>query len=209
MKTRSQLVTEFRDWIDQPNTAIVSATMANREINRAYMQLAQMISAWNDRFYLTTASISTTASTQYVAVPSDCSMVKRLIDADSDELRHTDIEQFDLSLDNGEPICWDKAGPYIRFNPIPSAVYAYTIYYTKMPAELSADASTPEFIAGYEGIIALKAAINSKMIRDEQTRDMAQMVYLEDVRNLRHAVMTQQTGGARRVINSQYEYTLD
>lgn len=39
MMTRSELVTEFRDWIDQRNTAIVSAAIANREINRAYREL--------------------------------------------------------------------------------------------------------------------------------------------------------------------------
>lgn len=208
MKTRAELVTEFRDWIDQPNTAIVSSTVAAREINRAYKQLAAMISSWNDRYYLTSSTITTTASKQYVATPSDCVMVKRLVDADSYELKHVDYEQFDLSLDSGEPVRWDKAGQYIRFNPIPDAsTYIYTIYYTKSPSELSTDAATPDFVPGYEGIIALKAALNSKLIRDEDVRDMAQVAYIEDLKNLRHVVTTQQTGGAHRVIDSEYDET--
>ena len=208
MKIRSELVTEFRDWIDQQHIAIIGSTVANREINRAYKQLIQMIVSWNDRYYLTSSTITTTASTQYVATPSDCVMVKRLVDSDNYELKHVDYEQFDLSLANGEPVRWDKAGQYIRFNPIPDAsTYVYTIYYTKMPAELSADASTPEFVPGYEGLIALKAALNSKLIRSEEVQEMAQLTYMDDVKNLRHAVMTQQTGGARRVIDSDYDTT--
>jgi len=209
MKTRSELVTEFRDWIDQPNTAIISSTMANREINRAYKQLAAMIASWNDRYYLTTSTITTTVSVQYVEVPSDCVMVKRLIDSDKYELKHVDIEQFDLSLANGEPVRWDKTGQYIRFNPTPDAsTYTYTIYYTKHPAELSTDASAPDFVPGQEGIIALKAALNSKMIRDEDTRAMAQLTYAEDLKSLRHAVITSHTGGGHRVIDSDYNQTI-
>jgi len=30
---------------------------------------------------------------------------------------------------------------------------------------------------------------------------------MEDVKNLRHAVMTQQTGGGRRVLDSDYDNT--
>lgn len=208
MKTRSELVTAFRDWVDQQHIGTIGTTIANREINRAYRQLIQMISAWNDRFYLKSGTITTTSGTQYVAVPSDCVMVKRLVDSDNDDLRHSDVDNFDLSLDNGTPVLWDKTGQYIRFNPTPSTSTAtYTIYYTYMPAELSADGSTPEFVPGYEDLIALKAAINSKMIRDEEVREMAQLSYLEDVKNLRHAVMTQQTGGGRRVIDSNYDLT--
>jgi len=208
MKTRSELVTEFRDWIDQPHTGIISSTIANREINRAYKQLIQMINSWNDKWYLTSSTITTTASTQYVSVPSDCVMVKKLVDSDGYELKHVDLERFDLSVANAEPCRWDKAGPYIRFNPIPNAsTYVYTIYYTKMPSELSTDEATPEFVPGYEGLIALKAAINSKLIRDEETRYLAQMTYMEDVKNLRHAVMTQQTGGGSRALDSDYDIT--
>ena len=208
MKTRSELVTEFRDWIDQPHTAIISPTVANREINRAYKQLVQMINSWNDKWYLTSSTITTTASTQYVSVPSDCVMVKKLVDSDGYELKHVDLERFDLSVANAEPCRWDKAGPYIRFNPIPDAsTYTYTIYYTKMPAELSSDSATPEFIPGYEGLIALKAALNSKRIRDEETQVLALTNYREDIENLRHAVMTQQTGGGSRALDSDYDIT--
>ncbi len=206
MKTRSELVTEFRQWIDQPHIAVVTATMANYEINKAYREMIALINTWNDKFYLTTGTITTTVSVQHVAVPSDCVMVKRLVDSDGTTLKHINLDQFNYSLASGEPIGWDTAGRYIRFSPVPDAsTYSYTIYYTKMPSELSTDAATPEFIPGYDGLIALKAAINSKLIRDENTREMAQLAYLEELKALRHVVITQQTGGGSRVINSDYD----
>ncbi len=206
MKTRSELVTEFRQWIDQPHTAIVTSTMANYEINKAYKELIALINTWNDKFYLTTSTVTTTASTQYVSLPTDCVMVKRLVDSDGEELQHMNLDQFNYSLENGEPIYWDLAGRYIRFSPTPDAsTYVYTIYYTKMPAELSTDTTEPEFIPGYEGLIAMKAAINSKLIREESTKEMAQMAYYEELKALRHAVITQYTGGGSRIIDSFYD----
>lgn len=206
MKTRSELVTEFRQWIDQPHTAIITATMANYEINKAYRELIGLINSWNEKFYLTTSTVTTTASTQYVALPSDCVMVKRLADSDGYTLKHRNLDSFNYSLANGEPIAWDTAGRYIRFSPTPDAsTYVYTIYYTKMPAELSTDAAEPEFIPGYEGLIAMKAAINSKLIREEGTKEMAQMAYYEELKALRHAIITQYTGGGSRIIDSDYD----
>jgi len=206
MKIRSELVTEFRQWIDQPHVAVVTATMANYEINKAYREMIALINTWNEKFYLTTGTITTTVAVQYVAVPSDCVMPKRLIDSDGNTLKHKNLDQFDYALTTGEPVYWDGAGRYIRFSPIPDAsTYSYTIYYTKMPSELSTDGAVPEFVPGYEGLIALKAAINSKLIREEGTREMAQMAYLEELKALRHVVITQQTGGGSRILDSEYD----
>ena len=203
MKTRSELVTEFRDWIDQPHTAIVGSTYANREINRAYKQLIGVINEWNYRFYFTTASISTTASTAYVAVPTASVMINKIVDSDGYTLAHRDIERFNLSLDNGEPDAWDTAGRRIYFTPTPDAIYTYTCYHTYMPVDFAGDSSTPEFVPGYEGLIAIKAALNSKLIRDEQLQELAAVEYAEGMKSLRHVVMTQQTASGFRVIPSE------
>lgn len=206
MKTRSELVTEFRDWIDQPHTAIVSSAYANREINRAYKQLAGVIIEWNDRFYYTTASLSTVASTAYVAVPTASVMINKLIDSDNERLPHRDLERFDLSLSNGEPIAWDTAGRRIYFTPTPNAVYTYTCWHTYMPVDFAGDNSTPEFVPGYEGLIAVKAAINSKLIRDEKLQELATVEYAEGMKSLRHVVMTQQTSSGFMVIPSEHDF---
>jgi hypothetical protein len=205
MLTRANLVTEFRRWIDQPNTAIVSSAMANYEISRAYKELIAKVIERNYRFYYKSASLSTVAATARVAVPSDSVLINKLIDSDKVVMPHKDLEMFDHSLSNGTPSAWDTAGRYIYFQPIPDAIYVYTCYYTYMPADFTGDSSTPEFIPGYEDLIAIKAAINSKMIRDESVKDMAQMAYYENLKSFLNAVSTQQTSSGRRVIVSQYD----
>lgn len=206
MKTRSELVTEFRRLIDQPNTGIISPTTANAEINKAYKELVAKIVKWNDRFYRKTGTLTTVASTAYVAYPSDAIFINRIIDSDKETLPHLDLELFELSEAEGTPHGWDAAGRYVYFHPTPSAALSYTAYYTYFPTELSLDSSTPEFIPGYEDIIALKAAINSKMIRDQDVRDMVMNDYRDMEKDLRFAAMTQHTGASRRVIPSDYEY---
>ena len=203
--TRSELVTEFRDWIDQRNTAIVTAAIANREINRAYRELRGKINDRNYRFYYKSSTVTTIAATPYVDFPSDCVLVNKLIDSDSNVLLHKDIEEFNHSLATAEPIRWDTAGRHLIFSPIPDNTYTYTIYYTYDPGDMSSDIAVPVFVPGYEDVIAIKAAINSKMIRDEATKDMAQNVYVERLLSLLAAVGTGQTSSSRRVIQSTFD----
>jgi len=132
-------------------------------------------------------------------------MINKLVDSDGNILTNKSYELFDHTLTSSEPTYWDTAGRRIYFNAVPDTIYAYTCWYTYAPSELSTDAATPEFVPGYEGLIALKAAINSKMIRDEQTREMAQMQYFEDLKSLRLVVMTDQTASSRRVLPSTYD----
>jgi len=203
--TRSELVTEFRDWTDQPNTAIITAAMANREINRAYRELRGKINARNYRFYFKSSTVTTVAATPFVAYPSDCVMPNKLVDSDNNVLLHRDIEMFDHSLDTAEPERWDTAGRNMVFSPIPDSTYTYTIYYTYDPGDMSSDSSVPVFVPGYEDVIAVKAAINSKMIRDESVKDMAQNVYVERLLSLLNAVSAGITSSSGRVIQSNYD----
>jgi len=203
--TRSELVTEYRRLIDQPHENIVTSTMANADINTAYRELINKIVGWNYRAYYTSSTITTTANVAYVALPSDCIWVNKLMDSACEQLPHKDLELFDISLSAGTPLAWDTAGRKIYFTPTASSALTYTIWYTYMPSNLSSNSSTPEFIPGFEDIIALKAAINSKLIREEEAKDMVQLQYGERLNALRLAIMTQQTSSSKRVIGSSYD----
>jgi len=205
MMTRSELVTEFRDWTDQPNTAIITAAMANREINRAYREIRGKINERNYRFYYTSTTVTTTAATPFVDMPSDCVLPNKLIDSDNNVLLQRDIEEFNHSLDTAEPERWDVAGRHLVFSPIPNSTYTYTLYYTYDPGDMDGDTDTPVFVPGYEDVIAIKAAINSKMIRDETVKDMAQNVYIERLISLLNAAGSPPTSASRRVIMSNYD----
>jgi len=205
MKTLSQLVTEFRQIIDQPNTAIVTAAMANREINKATNELYTLMLERNPRYFLTSSTISTTASTAFVNYPSDCVTPNKLLDSDSLTIPHRDLEAFDYYADSGEPTAWDTVGRRFIFSPIPDAVYTYTVYYTYMPTDMSANDDTPTFIPGYENIIALKAAINSQMIREEDVRDKIQYEYASSLKAFLNAVGSAPTAASRRTVDSTYD----
>jgi len=203
--TRSELVTEFRDWIDQRNTAIVGITIANREINRAYRELRGKINDRNYRFYFKSSTVTTVAATPFLAYPSNCVSVNKLVDSDNNTLLHRDLEAFNHTLASAKPERWDTTGRNLIFSPIPDTTYTYTIYYTYDPGDMGSDIAVPIFVPGYEDVIAIKAAINSKMIRDEAVRDMAQNVYVERLLSLLTAVGTGQTSSSRRVIQSNYD----
>lgn len=202
--TRSELVTEYRQLIDQPTTAIISSTMANREINRAYREILGKIHACNYAFFLTSSTVTTTASTRFVDLPTDCVMPNKLIDSDNVELPYLSKEMFNFSADTGEPTGWDTAGRRLMFQPLPDAAYTYTIWYTYQPSDLSSDSSAPVIPPGFDDIIALKAAINSKMIKEEQVMEMVGMMYRERLRDLINVIGTDNTSGNRRVISSTY-----
>ena len=204
MKTLSQLVTEYRQIIDQPNQGIVTPAMANRDINRATNELYTLMLERNPRYFITSSTISTVAATAFVAYPSDCVTPNRLLDSDSLELTHKDMETFNYYAASGEPTSWDTVGRRFIFTPVPDAVYTYTVYYTYMPTEMSATSDTPTFIPGYENIIALKAAINSQMIREENVRDKVQFEYVSSLSAFLNAVASAPTSASRRVINSEY-----
>jgi hypothetical protein len=205
MKSLSELVTEYRQIIDQPFTAIWSPTMANREINKAATELYTLMLERNHRFFLKTGTIATVAATPFVDYPSDCVFPNKLLDSGNYELKHMDMETFEYSAASGTPTGWFSNGRKFIFSPVPDSIISYTLYYSYMPSEMAVGTSTPTFIPGYEGIIALKAALNSHMIKDEDVRDKFQYEYAGQLKALLGAVGTSQTGASGRVINSSYD----
>ena len=205
MKTLSELVTEYRQIIDQPNTAIITAAMANRDINRSANELYTLMVERNPRYFLTSATVTTVAATAFLDLPTDCTKPNKLLDSDSIILPHRDLESFNYYLASGKPVAWDTVGRRFMFSPVPDSTYSYTAYYTAMPDDMSLSTDTPTFEPGYENIIALKAAINSQMIRDEDVRDKIQFEYSASLRAFLNVVGTSQTGASRRVINSDYD----
>ena len=203
--TRSELVTELRDWTDEPHTGKITPAMANREVNRAYREIRGEINKRNCRFYYTSSTVTTTAATPFVDFPSDCILPNKLIDSNNNVLLQKDIEEFNHSLDSAEPTRWDIAGRHLVFSPIPDSTYTYTIYYTYDPGDMDEDTDVPVIVPGYEDVIAIKAAINSKMIRDEAVKDFAQNVYIERLLSLLNIVGAPPTSASRRVIMSTYD----
>jgi hypothetical protein len=201
--TRDTLVTEFRRLVDQPNTAIISAVNAAGMVNKAYRELLGKISQRNPFYFINSASLATVAGTHFATLPADCIMPYRLLDSDGTELQFLDMTMLGPENDSGEPEYWDRNGNKILFSPKPDAIYTYTLWYHYQPSDMSAGSSAPEFVPGFEDLIAILAAIHSKMVRDEKA-DFIQL-YPDRLQTMLAAANTKQTQSSRRVQRSTYQ----
>jgi len=148
---------------------------------------------WNE--YVGT--LSTVASTAYVALPSDF--------VDLDELQVTvngtkrricrtsyvDILAMRENSSTGEPTDFDLYQDRIELYPIPNAIYTLTISYVKTLTVLSADADTNAWLDEAEELIRLHA---KKDLYANKIRDMSMakdMQALEDSTLLRMESLNQ------------------
>lgn len=201
--TRATLVTEFRLLADQPNTAIFTSTMANSLINNAYRELLGKIIQRNPRYFFTSAALPTVAASRYATLPADCVEVNKILDTDSTELPYRDMEEFSFLPTSGKPTCWDVVGRKIVLDTKADAIYAFTVYYHYCPVDMSTDASVPEFVPGFEDLIATLAAIKSKLTRDDKSDIIA--LYADRLQAMLSAAMSTHTQASRRVKRSIYQ----
>ena len=200
--TRATLVAEFRVLADQPHTAIITAANAASLVNNAYRELLGKILQRNPRYFHTTAALPTVAASRYSALPADCVAVNKIVDSAGVKLPYKDMESFAQLPLSGQPTCWDKVGQKVMYDTAADAIYAYTLHYHYMPIDMASDAAVPEFVPGYEDLIAALAAIKSKLIRDDKS-DLL-MLYPERVQAMLQAAGTRETAASRRVMRSEY-----
>lgn len=200
--TRDTLVAELRVLTDQPHVGILTAPVAVTLINNAYRELLGKICQRNYRYFLTSASISTVTGSKFVTLPIDCVAVYKITDSDGGELSHRDMETFGTSTDAQEPTHWAKVGNKIIFPDVADAIHTYTLWYHAFPGDMLTGAAIPEFVPGFEDLIATLAAIKSKMIRDDKADFMA--LYPDRLQAMLNAAGTEQTASSRRVRRSVY-----
>lgn len=200
--TRDTLVAEFRVLIDQPHTAIISAAIAATLINNAYRELLGKILQRNYRYFFTSSSISTAVGSRYVTLPIDCVAVNKITNSDGGELPYRDMEAFGTSTAADEPTHWAKVGNKIMFPDVADAIRTYTLWYHPFPGDMLTGAAIPEFVPGFEDLIATLAAIKSKMIKDDKADFLA--LYPDRLQAMLNAAGTGQTASSRRVHRSIY-----
>lgn len=203
--TLSELRTHFRYLVDQPYTAILGNTYANAIINDAAREIYQEILRRHPQYLHKSSSISTTASTPYTALPTDCVMVNKIINSSNETLPRFDLTQMDTTESSAQPVGFDITGPNVFWWPTPNAVYAHTIYYHYIPADMSADANSPTLPYGYHDAVSYGAAVKSRMIKDEQIREFM-MTYENKLNLLLRAVAVGQTNEAPRVKGAYHDH---
>lgn len=197
----------LRIFIDQPHTGIWSNANLNTLINAAYREIvAEIMRRWPN-YYHKESTITTTANTPYVDVPSDCVNVNKIINSSSETLARLDLTQMDFTESNGEPTNFAVTGPHVYFWPEPDAAYTFRIDYHYCPSDLSSDSSVPELPVLYQDILAYGAAVKSRIAKEESLPEY-QMQYKNKLDMILHSVAIESTNETPRVKGGYHEFYL-
>jgi len=197
--TLAQLRARLRILIDSPHTAIWSDVNINDMLNDAYTDVINEIGQRYPKYYTKTGTVATVANNPFTALPSDCTTLNKLVDANGVPIVYTDSTKFALvDVGTGTPAGFDVAGRNIWWYPTPTAVASYTAYYHYLPASLSSDSSVPELPPNFHDIVCYGAAIKTRLAKEESLREYAE-AYNSKLAMLLHQINIAQTNSPHRV----------
>jgi len=142
------------------NAALDSAMASGTDLygtwtNQAYRQLCSQdyILGLKKRLYFPQLMTSTTASTvdgtAYVSTPSGALYITEVFDTtNGKKLSHITWKQYieytdrTTAASEGDPAEWTRSGSRIYLHPTPDAAMTMTIYYKKLPTDLSGTLTT-------------------------------------------------------------------
>jgi hypothetical protein len=188
----------LRVLIDEPTTAKWSNANLNTLIFSEYRDLTSAITERNPDYYIKSGSVATIANNKFTALPSDCTVMKKLTDSSGNTVRWVASSQFDHTASASTPTGAAIAGRNIWWNPVPDTVYTYTAYYHYQPTDLSGENDVPELPPNFHDILAYGTAVKSRLAKDDQIADYYR-IYMEKRDMLLHQIGVDQTNNPRRV----------
>jgi hypothetical protein len=203
--TLSDIRTQVRDLIDQPNDGIFKNPQLNRIINDAAREVYQEILRRQPKYLHKSSTVSTTASTPYTDVPSDCVIINKIVNSSNETLAHIDLSSMDTTSSNGPPEGYEVTGPHIFWWPTPDAVYVHTIYYHHIPADMSADSDVPTLPYNCHDVISYGAAIKSRMSKEDKLNEYY-AAYESKLSLLLHTIAVGQTNEAPRIKGAFHDF---
>ena len=173
-----ELRTKTRYYLDDDSATRYTNTEVNVYINLAYnFYYQELVSHGYDGLLTTPASLNIVASTDTIALPSTFLKVKtllRVIDTRKIPLEYfRNYDNVEYSNKYGEYVpTYDLQGLNIKLYPTPDSSYTagLELRYWPIMTELVDDANSPVagFIAPWQNMITLKAAIFAKGGREEE-----------------------------------------
>lgn len=150
-----------------------------RWFNTAYIRLTTQdrLLGLNKSFYFpqleTSSTVNTVDGTAYIAVPTDCLVVRDIHDTTNDRRligitprTYVDSSGRTDTSSEGEPSNWVRQGTSLYLYPTPDAVYTMRIYYRKIPAILSGTEVTAIGAEWDEPLITLATYIGKMWTMD-------------------------------------------
>ena len=139
-------------------------------LNQAYRQLCsqEYVLGLKKRLYFPQLFTSTTAATvdgqAYVSVPTGCLYITEVFDTtNGKKLKHITWKQYieytdrTTAASEGDPTEWTRSGGRIYVHPTADAAMTLTIYYKKLPTDLSGTLTTVIGAEWDDAIIELAA----------------------------------------------------
>lgn len=162
---------DFRNTIRFPDANV------NNEIQAAFGELHELVADNNEGYWDTTGTVTTTASTAFVALPADAWRVRgidRLDGLDDIELQQIGIKDRNRFLAGADiPRAYRLTARGIDLYPTPDAVYTLRITYTPIAPTLSA---AREWYNGWEEFVVygalLRLALNEERAADDWQRQL-------------------------------------
>ena len=205
--TLTQIRAHLRRLIDEPNTAKWSDANLNALINDATREIYGEIIRRNPMYLYKSGTVTTTASSYFTDIPTDCILLNRLVNSDGEILPRVDTTQMSMDGTAGEPEGFAVVGPHIHWYPMADAAYAITAYYHYMPDDMATDSSVPILPVGYHDILAYGAAIKCRTSKEDQIKEYI-MLYGNKLELLLRAISVDQTNEAPRIKGAYHDFYL-
>lgn len=197
--TRAEIRTSVRRMIDESFNGFWDTNLLNDYINMEYRKLINMINNTSE-FYVKTSTITSTASSATIAMPSDCSnKIIRLTDSSGIDILPYSRRNLDISSSNtGTPVLFDIRGKYIWLSPTPDSAQSFILEYHYIPPALVNESDSIDFPNGYEDVIIYGVALMAKIRDNDSTSDLERQ-YLTMRREMLNHLQENQSFGPRMV----------
>ncbi len=199
--TVTAIISLLRIIIDAPHINTWSDANLIMLIASEYRDLIDAITERNADYYVKSAPIVTITNNKFTAIPSDCTLIKKIVDSSGNTVAFTHDSQFNHTDIATTPLRFDVKGQNIWWNPTPDAIYTYTAFYHYQPVDLSSGSNVPELPTGLHDILAYAVAINTRIAKEDKI-DEYLMKYNKKLSRLLHRVSIPQTNNPRRVLHA-------
>lgn len=157
--SRVQVRSTIRSRGDYTNVRRFSTDYLNSEIQTAFNHAWRIVDEAHQGWWDKDDTVSTTASTAYVALPADCKIVKAVDRLDGGE--YIEMPQVGLEHRNrfsgqtGKPLAHRLSARGIELTPTPNGVYTLRVTYTPKPPALTENEQR-EWYDGWEDYVIEK-----------------------------------------------------
>ena len=156
-RTLAEMRTDIRNRGDYANSAVFTDPILTDFINSAIAEAYELIASASESYYVTSATVTTTAGQDYVALPSTVFKVSRvdlLIGGTYVKQRKFDLHSFVDDADLTEQYMYRVQGANLYLMPTPTvSTDTLKVWYTPYATKLAADGDTFDGVNGFEELV--------------------------------------------------------